>query len=128
MSKNFTSWAQVQVGKRFIVKRNSNSHNYPMNTPLVVGTKVKGVSGSVIPGYNSLNIADVEFLEPTLEDLQAERKKLLTEIKEIENRISFMSERQLEVLPYGAYEAYQIVKKLKDKDFEGAEKEILKFI
>lgn len=115
--QKYKSWAEVPLGTMFKVVRNTNNHNYPLNTPLTVSVRCMATSGAVCTGYNHLNIGDVEFIDTYLEELK-ETKKLLkdsiaelqSQLVDIQSKIDYCIQNRIEKFDDTEYKVYQIIK------------------
>jgi hypothetical protein len=138
--KKYKDWSEVPNGTKIKVIRNSNAHNYPLDKILIKDIITYGISSVVIVGHNQLNIDDVIFVAETLEDIEMDKftfeknyQELLKEhknkIEELELKILYMKENDVEVFDETEYKTYQTLKILETtKDLKTKSKLIAQLI
>lgn len=101
------TWEGLKAGTKFMVVRNSNSHNYPLNTPLTLKLVTNSPQGTniateVIHG-NTIQASDcmlVPVASISLKDLKARKKELESEYAEeteiLDRRIKFCEDNDLD--------------------------------
>ncbi len=138
--KKYKDWSEVPNGTKIKVIRNSNSHSYPLDKILIKNNITSGISSVVIVGHNQLNIDDVIFVAETLEDIEMDKltfeknyqellKELKNKIEELELKILYMKENDVEVFDETEYKTYQTLKILETtKDLKTKSKLIAQLI
>ncbi len=115
MKKTAKTWAGIPKGTPFKVISNCNSHNYPMGVVLKTNILCDGHSGSVIEGFNVINVRDVEFIPTTIIDLKEELKNLEEKVQEIKEKIEFCETVGMNEFDEDYYKIYNTLSILETK-------------
>lgn len=113
-AETLTSWKGIKKGTKFKVVSNSNSHNYPLNTVLTLSrdglvSSEMGNAAVELSG-NNLNIQDVVILTATtVADLQKELSAAKAVVKEIQQKITFCGENELEEFDEETYRIFKLL-------------------
>lgn len=124
--KRLKTFTGLKVGDKIIVETNSNSHNYPMNTPLTLKVKGTGISMNNLVeegSYNSLLASDCILANMwTIKEMQKQKEILIKELDALDFKISFCEENGLEEYDDIYHKVSEILKALESKKLSKNEK------
>jgi len=100
----------LKAGTKIKVVSNSNSHSYPMDTELTLKKAVMSVSGSDMVTEvvgNTLRATDCILSSTTVEDLEKRLTELEKEKKDIQAKIKFCKEAEIEEYDENLFKVYK---------------------
>lgn len=124
--KKYLNWKDVPKGTKFKVVRNTNGHNYPLNTTLTTKkNKPFGASASDVAVEftgNSLHILDCQFSGDTISEIKKQQKELQEQITILNSKIKLMEELELDEYDENVIKVHQTLTLIDKKGISKIEK------
>ena len=123
--RRISNFGDAKAGNHFVVFKNSNGHNYPVDKKLVFkrdGTPLMTSMGDAAEGatYNSLNATDVLLIEDDLSDLKQRLTHITDEYTkektDLEEKIKFCEDHDLDRYDHKLHSIVEVLEALKNEE------------